>query len=100
MITDRTVCFSAPSSSVLNNPLELGVGAFAGAAEPGVGPVGVLLRLWLVAALVRCDHVLSGVVVAVVALVAQGDEPGVAQHGEDVPDPGGRGVMGAAGQLP
>ena len=55
-------------------------------AQPGVGAVGVLLGLGLVTPLVRGDHVAAGRVVAVVALVAQGDQSGVAQRGEDVPD--------------
>lgn len=42
---------------------------------------------------------LSRVVVAVMALVAQGDQSRVAQCGEDVPDPRGRGVVRAARQL-
>src|SRR5437764_12379407 len=79
--------------------LELGVGAFAGAAQAGVSPVGVFLGLGLVAALVRGDHVIAGLVVAVVALVAQRDEPGVAQGRQDLRDPGGGGVVGAAGQV-
>src|SRR5437899_4051167 len=76
--------------------LELRVGAFTGAAEAGMGAVGVFLRLRLVLALVRGDHLVAGLVVAVVALVAQGDEPGFFECGEDVPDSGGGGVMRAA----
>src|SRR5439155_16718673 len=73
---------------------ELGVGAFAGAAEPGVGAVGFLAGFGLVTAFVRGDHVLAGLVIAVVALVAQGDQPSLAQGGENLPDAGGCGVMG------
>src|SRR5690348_6446640 len=69
-----------------------------GPRQAGVGAVGVLLGLWFVAALVRGDQNLTAFVVAVVALVAQRDESGVAQRGEDVPDPRGRGVVRAAGE--
>ncbi|GAA1314388.1 hypothetical protein GCM10009634_84320 [Saccharothrix xinjiangensis] len=79
--------------------LESGVGTFARTAWAGMGAVGSLLGLGFVPALARGDHLVAGLVVAVVALVGQGDQPGVAQRGEDVPDPGGRGVAGAARQL-
>jgi hypothetical protein len=52
--------------------------------ELGVGAVGVFLGLRLASAFVRGDHVFAGVVVAVVALVAQGDQVGLTQRGEDV----------------
>src|SRR5690348_1127423 len=51
----------------MRQALSWGVGAFAGSAQAGVGPVGILLRFGLVA-----------------ALVSQGDQPGVAQGGENV----------------
>jgi hypothetical protein len=79
--------------------LELGVGPLARAAQLGVGAVGVFLGFGFVAAFVGGDHVLAGGVVAVVALVAQRDEPGLAQGGEDVEDPGGGGVVDAAEQV-
>ena len=50
--------------------LELGVGAFAGGAEPGMGAVGVLLRGGLVPAPVGGAHRVTG---AGVALVGQDD---------------------------
>jgi hypothetical protein len=70
--------------------LELVVDAFA-------GPQRSFLRLRLVLAPVQDDHLLSGLVVSVVALAIQGDEPGFFKCGEDIPDPGGCGGMRAAG---
>lgn len=64
-----------------------------------MGTVGVFLRLGLVTPLVRGQDQFTGLVVAVITLVAQGDESGVAQGVEDLPDPGGGGVVSAAGQF-
>jgi hypothetical protein len=49
-----------------------------------MGAVGFFLGLGFVPALVRGDHLVAGLVVAVVALVGQGNQSGVAQRGEDV----------------
>lgn len=65
--------------------LELGV-ALAWVAESGVSSDGVFLLFRFVAALARIVHSLAGVVVAVVALVFQRDQPGLFGSGEDVPD--------------
>lgn len=59
----------------------------------------VLLRLGLVTTLVRGDHESTSLVVVVIALVSQGDQPGIAQNREDVPDAGRGGVVDAAGQV-
>jgi hypothetical protein len=58
-----------------------------------MGPVGVGLRLRFVLAFVGGNYPLSGLVVAVVALVAQRDQPGLFEGGEDVPDASGGGVV-------
>jgi len=42
--------------------LELGIGAFTGAAQPGMSAVGVLLRAGLVLALVRDAYGVTGTV--------------------------------------
>jgi hypothetical protein len=74
--------------------LELGIGTLAGAAQPGMGPVGVLLRGGLDPAPVRrADRVF-----AEVALVAQRDQAAGGQGLDDAPDPG-RGQVVRMGSL-
>src|SRR6476469_196710 len=74
----------ADSDLVWDAPVvELGVGAFARAVEPGMDTVGVLQRLGFVLAFVRGDHPFPVLVIAVVALVTQRDQPGLFQRGPD-----------------
>jgi len=58
---------------------ELGIGAFAGRSQPGMSPVGVLLRGGLVPSPVRG----ADVVLAEVALIAQDDQAAGGQFGDD-----------------
>lgn len=71
---------------------ELRVGALSWGAELGVGAVGGLLRVGFALAFVWGDHVVSGFVEALVALICQGDQTGAGQSGKDLPDPGRGGV--------
>jgi len=75
---------------------ELGVGALARDAEPGVSPVGLFLGGGLVPLPVRgADPVL-----AEVALIAQDDQAAGGQGLDDAPDPGRGQVVDGAGQRP
>lgn len=62
-----------------------------------MGAIGVVAGLGRVTPLVWGDHMLAGVVVAMVARVCQRDQSRLVQRGKNVSDPGGRGAMGVAG---
>ena len=76
--------------------LELGAGAFAGGAQPGMSPVGLLPRCGLVPAPVRG----ADIVLADVTLVAQHDQARGGQRPDDALDPGRGQDMHRAGQRP
>jgi hypothetical protein len=67
-----------------------------GGAQPGMSPVGLLLRGGLVPASVRG----ADIVLADVTLVAQHDQARGGQRLDDAPDPGRGQVMHRAGQRP
>jgi hypothetical protein len=58
-----------------------------------MGAIGLLPRLGFVTAVVRGADPLTGLVVAVMTLVAHRDQTGIALRGQDVPDSGGGGVV-------
>lgn len=69
--------------------LSLGIGTFAGSTQPGMGPVGLLLRGGLIPPPVRC----ADIVLAEVALIAEDDQAAGGEFAGDAPDPGGGHVM-------
>ena len=75
---------------------ELGIGALARGAEPGMSAVSVLLRGRLVPPPVRR----ADIVLAEVALIAQHDQAAGGQCTHDAPDPGGGQVCTAPGSGP
>lgn len=64
---------------------ELGVGALAKGAEPGMSPVGVLSARRVCSAPLWC----TDIVLAEVALLAEDDQAAGGQFGDDIPDPRG-----------